>query len=90
MLIMKQHEINKLNNFIGGFYINKSACKKLIKVFEDNQDISVKGMSYGKNNKSTVNKKMKASTDLCLTPSPIYGYYFNELQKCLKEYITSF
>ena len=90
MLIMKPHEINKLNNFIGGFYINKSACKKLIKVFEDNQNITEKGMAYGKNSKKIVNKKMKASTDLCLTPSPIYDYYFNELQKCLKEYIKQY
>ena len=87
---MKLHEINKLNNFISGFYINKSACKKLIKVFEDNKDIADKGMSLGKNNQKIINKKMKDSKDLCLTPSPIYEYYFIELQKCMNEYIKQY
>ena len=35
---MKEHKINKLDGFIKGWYIDKSICKKLIKLFEDDKN----------------------------------------------------
>lgn len=86
---MKPHKINKLNNFISGFYIDKKICKKLINVYEENKDIAKPGCTYSSKGK-IVNKNIKASTDLCLTPNPTYNFYFEELQKCLDQYIKQY
>jgi hypothetical protein len=86
---MKPHEINKLNNFISGFYIDQKICKKLINVYEKNKDIAEAGVTHNGKTK-VVNKKCKLSTDLCLTPNPTYDFYFKELQKCLDQYIKQY
>ena len=83
---MKPHRINKINNFISGFYIDKSICKKLINIFEKNKKLTEPGRTI-KGGEKVIEKEIKASTDLCITPSPIYEFYFVELQKCLNEYI---
>ena len=41
--MLKQYKINKLDNFIKGWYIDKNVCKDLIKFFELNKDKVVKG-----------------------------------------------
>lgn len=86
---MKPHRINKINNFISGFYIDKSICKKLINIFEKNKKLTEPGRTI-KGGEKVIEKEIKASTDLCITPSPIYEFYFVELQKCLNEYIKQY
>jgi hypothetical protein len=86
---MKLHKINKINNFISGFYIDKSICKKLIDIFEKNKKLTEPGKTI-KGNEKVIEREIKASTDLCITPSPIYEFYLVELQKCLNEYIKQY
>ena len=86
---MKLHKINKINNFISGFYIEKSICKKLIDIFEKNKKLTEPGKTI-KGNEKVIEREIKASTDLCITPSPIYEFYLVELQKCLNEYIKQY
>ena len=42
---MKEHYVNKKNNFIKGFYINKKICKGIINLFNDNKNLWAKGRS---------------------------------------------
>ena len=84
---MKQHKLNKENNFIEGYYISKtSICDDLINLFDEsnNKQVGVQGNQI-------VDKKTKDSTDLSLTindiaQSKILNSYFVELGKCLKMY----
>tara|TARA_R100000808_G_scaffold21327_1_gene46122 strand:+ start:3314 stop:3919 length:606 start_codon:yes stop_codon:yes gene_type:complete len=61
--MLKEHNINKLNNFISGYYTDKKVCDNLITYFEksNNKKDGVLLSAYGK---YVVNKDKKASTDL--------------------------
>jgi hypothetical protein len=84
---MKEHKINKLDGFIKGWYIDKSICKKLIKLFEENKEKHVNGL-FGKEGHVPEAKK---STDLQIhNNNPIFNFYFESLDNCLKKYKISF
>ena len=55
---MKEHYVNKKNNFIKGFYINKKICKGIINLFNDNKNLWAKGRS----GKHGVDPKKKRNT----------------------------
>jgi hypothetical protein len=82
---MKPHPINDIGNFIGGWYIDKSICDKLIKYFEQHPD-KIEGKC---GSKGLVKKEVKDSTDLILSPyspSPLVQEYISELAKVIEEY----
>ena len=59
---MKEHKINKQNNFILGYYFSdKKLCNNLIKFFEKS-----KNKSSGTYSGAKVDKNIKTSTDLVL------------------------
>jgi len=82
---MKAHSINEIKNFIGGWYINKSVCDKLIDYFEQHP-----GKTAGAcGSKGLVQKEIKDSTDLVITPyssSALIQEYISELGAVLDEY----
>ena len=83
---MKASSINEANNFIAGWYIDKSICDNLIEYFEQNPN-KVEGKCGSKN---LVKKEIKESMDVGLTPySPLklIQDYLSELKKVLEEYI---
>ena len=53
-------KINKLNNFICGWYIDKKVCKDLIEYFEKS-DKKTEGCLALKGDNIGINKKWKAS-----------------------------
>ena len=88
MAVGSPHKINKLNNFISGWYINKKVCTDLINYFKNSPDKKA-GVLALKDGKMGVNKKQKASTDLSIFPSngdrEIMNYN-RELGKVLSKY----
>jgi len=86
--MLKQHKINKLDNFIKGWYIDKNVCKDLIKFFELNKDKAGEGKLL-----NNVNKNIKKSTDLGVlfnTQVLEIQNYNKELLKCTEEYIKTY
>ena len=84
---MEPHPTNKKNNFIDGWYIDKSVCTDLIKYFENSSDKKPGVISsYGK---PGINKKIKLSTDVCISirneNKEILNYY-KELKKVIESY----
>lgn len=86
--MLKEHKINKLNNFINGWYIDKNVCKDLIKFFELNKNKAVKGTTI-----NGFNPNIKKSTDLSIpfnTAALEIQNYNKELLKCTNEYIKKY
>jgi hypothetical protein len=83
--MLKEHKINKLDNFIKGWYIDKNVCNDLIKLFNLNKDKTKEGtVGYG------VKPEIKKSTDLSIhinSPKIEIQNYSKELSKCIKQYI---
>jgi prolyl 4-hydroxylase len=85
---MKEHKINKLDNFIKGWYIENKICDDLIKFFNKNKKHQVSGRVAG-----GVIPEIKKSTDLNfsmhLEDKTIIGYA-NALSKCMEKYRESY
>ena len=85
---MKEHSINKLNNFISAYYIDKKVCDDLINYFEMSPN-KTPGMLYGTSKDGMVDKSKKSSTDVAVS---IYqnincvNRYLMELGKCTAEF----
>jgi len=83
--MLKQHSVNKLNNFISGWYINNdSLCNNLINYFETNPN-KFKGKI---GSKGEVKISEKDSTDLSIKDFqvPIIKEYLTHLYFVIKEY----
>ena len=84
---LKPHKINKLNNCIAGFYIDKKTCKNLITYF--NKSKKSKGTLRLGNGTSGIDKSKKLSTDVYIpfdcNDKPISNYRL-ELTKVINEY----
>ena len=84
--MLKEHDLNRKNNFIEGYYIsNLSVCDDLIKFFETS-----KNKNIGRTRKG-IDKNKKDSLDLEIHVSEIetnkfLQLYFNEFVKCLDAY----
>jgi hypothetical protein len=81
---VKSHKINNLNNFIAGWYINKTVCDNLISYFE-NSNLKITGL-VGNNQ---INKSIKDSTDLSLNifeDNIMIKNYLLELNNVINEY----
>ena len=84
MEMLEPSKINKLNNFIAGWYIDNKICDDLITYFKNspNKKPGVLETMEVKNN-------FKTSTDLAILPfntDEIIKKYVTELHKVLKEY----
>jgi hypothetical protein len=86
---MREHEINKLNNFMMGWYLDDtSACDKLIQIFNDHQKDVVDGFvgSYG-----YVDTNIKQSKDLHFHPQSFEKLkYGNIVKDCAKLYVQKY
>ena len=84
-MIFQEHTINKLNNFISGFYINNDLlCDNLINYFETNPN-KFKGKI---GSKGEVKISEKDSTDLSIIDFqvPVIKEYLTHLYFVIKEY----
>ena len=81
---MKEYKLNKSDNFIKGWYIDKKICDNLIKFFNKNK----KNQVLGKVAKGVI-PEIKKSTDLSfninLKDQAIINYV-NALSGCIKKY----
>jgi hypothetical protein len=88
---MREHIINKLNNFIGGWYLDDtSICDELIEF--SNSSPRINGYSNG-NNGQFVDKNVKDSLDVLLNTAPeqLYRkYVLGNLQLVVDEYIKKY
>jgi hypothetical protein len=83
--MFKQHLVNKLNNFISGYYINNdTVCDNLINYFENNPN-KFKGKI---GSKGEVKISEKDSTDLAIIDFqvPVIKEYLTHLYFVIKEY----
>ena len=79
---MKEHKINKLDGFIKGWYIDKTTCKKLIKLFEENKEKHISGIVN-----SGYNPNIKKSTEFRIDiKDEKYNFYYENLNNCLLNY----
>ena len=78
-MILKSHSINKKNNFISGWYIDKNLCNELINFFEKSPDKDKTPGRLGADLR--VVKEQKDSLDLYLDSS--------DTQYPLNEYLSS-
>jgi len=89
---MREHTINKLNNFIGGWYLeDTSICDDLVE-FSKNHPRH-EGTSGSHVTGQIVNKEVKNSLDVSLSDAPenlIKKYVSQNLQLVLEEYIKTY
>jgi hypothetical protein len=82
---MKEHNINKKNNFILGYYFSdKKLCNDLINLFEKSDNKREGMMGFCK-----INKTKKDSIDLTLdinSQEPLIQKYFKNLSLVLEQY----
>lgn len=86
------HEINELDTFIKGWYIEDlSMCDGIIQYFNNNNNKRVGTVhSAREQNKKVVNKTAKDSTDCELSELFLRKEYIKNLQKCVDMYIDTF
>lgn len=84
---LKEHSINQLNNFMGGWFINESICDELIDYHKQSNN-KVKGRIY-RNNTRVEDKSVKDSTD-CILENKLLLKYTQSLQEALNEYIKKY
>ncbi len=83
---MKAHEVNKLNNFIAGWYVSPKVCDDMIEHFHINESQQHPGMI----GHFAINTDIKKSTDVFVTTDNInlegIVDYFSELRLVIEEY----
>ena len=89
---MIEHEINKLDTFIKGWYLEDlSLCDGLIQYFDGNPSKTAGEVhSSRENNKKIINKNIKDSIDCELSELFLKRDYTKSLQKCVDNYINLF
>jgi|TARA_A100000172_G_C2984057_1_gene90432 hypothetical protein len=83
MEVLKELSLNKLNNFIAGWYIQPKVCDNLINMFEKSSN-KAPGTTAQK-----IDIRKKMSTDLSIDPQstePEVQDYYKELDKVIKNY----
>jgi hypothetical protein len=85
---MKEHEVNKLNNFIMGWYIDISVCDKVLGIYNNPNTIKNVGLSQ---NPYGPTPEIKDSTDAIIPPNiKVIQPYLNELKTCLDRYTEKY
>jgi hypothetical protein len=85
---MKEHVVNKLDNFIMGWYADDTTfCDKFSNLYNCNIDKTTKGR-FG--TLGMVDNEIKESTDLEMHPSNLLFGYDKILDECKKKYIEKY
>jgi hypothetical protein len=92
---MIEHDVNKLDNFISGWYIDPIVCDDIIDFFK-NTETKIQGMVG--TNKEGIKEGVKVvdkSKKDCIECSFIGDYdlsdrYYKELQKCVNLYVSKY
>lgn len=82
----------KEESFIGGWYMPKDVCDRLIHFFNLNKDLTVSGFVYRKD-KKVIRKSVKESTDLHISPyeqGGVIGEYRNYISEITSKYLQKF
>jgi hypothetical protein len=80
--MMKEHEVNNLNNFIMGWYSEDTAfCDRLIEMHKNSP-----GKRPGIFGKSTHDRKVKDSYDMYFQKGEVPDFYLDHVHSCLKLY----
>jgi hypothetical protein len=83
---MREHDINKLDNFMGGWYMDPSICDKIIDYHKSSpyRYQGITGEGY--------NSEVKESIDVIVQTNPELAkeYLVNNLQQCLELYIEKY
>ena len=82
---MREHKVNKKDNFIGGWYMdNTSICDKIIRHHELSPN-KTPGI-IGSNGKPIVDPKVKQSTDVIHWTDSLRREYYDHLSKAVNAY----
>lgn len=85
---MKEHVVNKLDNFIMGWYADDTTfCDKFLNLYNSNIDKTMQGR-FG--TLGMVDYEMKESADLEMHPSNLLFGYDKILDECKNEYIKKY
>lgn len=83
---MKEHNVNQLDNFICGWYIDTIVCDNLVELFKKNQN-KFEGRFSDTERGIMVDKTMKDSIECLLEGDELLSKkYSEELQKCVNLY----
>jgi hypothetical protein len=82
---MREHSVNELNNFIMGWYIDPGICDRLIDIHKHSRN-KKPGAAGIANAQVAIDKTVKDSIDVCLSPNIVPKEYSNVLFKCLDLY----
>lgn len=81
---MREHHINKLNNFIAGWYISEKICDKLID-YHKTSNKKFSGETIG-----GINKGSKDSTDIVVENNPTTIEYLDYLYTVTDNYVNKY
>jgi hypothetical protein len=90
---MKEHALNRFDNFIHGVYFDDlSICDKIVNYHAvGNQFEGVVGNLSNDTNSSIVDKTAKDSIEVSLNNNlPLYVDYFKQLSQCVNEYTNKY
>lgn len=82
---MREHEVNELDNFMMGWYIDDiSICDKLIDYHKNSPNKKPGAVS------GVLSENFKKSTDVILEHGNVSDLYVEQLRKCADEYIKKY
>ena len=83
---MREHDINKLDNFMGGWYLESSICDKLIDYHKSSpyKYQGITGEGYKPEEKESIDTIVQTNPELARE------YLVNNLQQCLELYIKKY
>ena len=86
MSLLKSHTVNKLDNFIGGWYLDEDICDTIIEYHKKSENKHEGNIGFHR-----VDKTIKDSIDVSLRQQDdIYGMYVLNLQKVVDEYVKMY
>jgi prolyl 4-hydroxylase len=85
---MIEHNVNKLDNFICGFYIQDNLCDEIIEFHKNTKNKSPGKVGYDSVPK--VDTKVKDSIDASLTDRNLLEKYVHYLQKSVAMYVEKY
>lgn len=88
-LIVKEHFINQLDNFICGWYIDSNVCDRLIEYHKNAKQKWEGKIAKGEGN-IVVDKSVKESIDCQVLDEDLRMKYFSELQLCVDKFIKRY
>lgn len=88
---MREHELNKLDNFMGGWYSDDPIIDKLLEFHKESPDKSPGVVGGYLNNEPFIDRDIKDSIDVSLSRNPIlYEEYVLFLQQFAVKYIEKY